>query len=93
MNVGTKREKRNNMKVKDLLESIDSGKRQYKDFLDWNVALEHVPNPKKDCNCKNDIIKHYDDITQSNWYFIKSHSMGCNTYFIKQKIFGIQIHY
>lgn len=81
------------MKVKDLLETIQRGKKDYKDFLEWDVALEHVPNPKKDINCKDDIIKCWDDMIQQNWIFIKSHCMGCCTYMIKEKIFGIQIHY
>lgn len=81
------------MKVKELLEVIQRGKKDYKDFLDYDVALEHISNPKKDINCKDDIITDYDEITHDKWIFIKSHCMGCCTYFIKKKIFGIQIHY
>ena len=79
------------MKVKELLEIIEMNKRSFFDFLEWDVALEHVENPEKDLNCKGDIIKseNFDD----KCVFIKSHCMGCCTYFVEKKIFGIQIHY
>ncbi len=79
------------MKTKDLLKLINEGKKEYSDFLEWDVALEHVENPEKDINCKNDIITHLDHA--GIWKFIKSHCMGCCTYFVKQKTLGLQIHY
>ena len=80
------------MKVKELLEVIQKGKNEYPDFLEWSVALEHVENPEEDVNCKDDIVK-MKEFGGDEWIFIKSHCMGCCTYFIKEKIFGIQIHY
>ena len=79
------------MKVKELLEVIKSGKKAYPNFLEWDVALEHVKNLKKDLACKGDIVKFKD--FDGEWIFVKSHCMGCCTYFTKEKLFGIQIHY
>jgi len=79
------------MKVKDLLENIERSKQSYPDFLDWDIALEHVDKPEEDINCKDDIITHIDNDIE--WKFIKSHAMGCCSYFTKEKVFGIQIHF
>jgi hypothetical protein len=79
------------MTVKELLETIERAKKRYSNFENWSIALEHVSNPEKDINYKKDIIKMDQD--GDVWVFIKSHSMGCCSYFVKKKIFGIQIHY
>lgn len=77
------------MKVKDLLEVIKKGKKQYPDFLDFTIALEQHPNYKKCCNCN----KPKDYIKNDKTLFIKSHSEGCCTYWLEEKILGLQIHY
>ena len=82
------------MKIKDLIEIIDTGKKDYSDFLEWDIAFEQVDNPENDPYCKDDILigkNNWDD--GIDWKFIKSHSMGCCTYFIKAKTLGLQIHY
>lgn len=79
------------MKVKELLEVIERSKKDYPDFLEWTVALEQVENPEEDINCKDDIVS-YKDLSGS-WKFIKSHCLGCCSYFKGEKVFGIQIHY
>jgi len=79
------------MKVKELLKKIEQGKNEHPDFLEWTVALEHMENPKQDINCKDDIIGSYQ--FGEEWKFLKSHCQGCCTYFTKEKVFGIQIHY
>jgi len=79
------------MKVKELLEGIERSKENYPDFLEWDIALEHVDKPEEDINCKDDII--ISNQGGDEWKFIKSHAMGCCSFFTKQKVFGIQIHY
>ena len=76
------------MKVKELAENIERNKKEYPDFLEWDIALEHVEKPEEDVNCKDDIIKNGE-----GWAFIKSHCQGCCSFWTKRKIFGIQIHY
>jgi len=80
------------MKVRELLELIKKSKKEYKDFLDWDVALEQIRYPTKNINTKTDIIK-YLDLDGTNCMFIKSHCISCCTYFTKNKVFGIQITY
>ena len=88
--------------IKTLLETIQYGIKTYgEDFLNWEYAIEQHPNYKNcsNCNTKDDFIFYTDECLpkpKGGFYktlFIKSHSMGCNTYFKKQKIFGIQIHF
>lgn len=81
------------MKIKELLETIEQGKLRYSDFLEWNVAVENFNDPEQDCNCKSDILYSHDECCGFSWKFVKSHSMGCCTYFIKEKVLGIQVHY
>ena len=77
------------MTVGALLEVIKRGKEQYADFLNWTIALEQHPGYKECCNCN----KAEDSVVSEDMLFIKSHAMECCTYFTKQKVFGIQIHY
>lgn len=74
------------MKVKDLLQTIELYRRDYKDFLEWDIALEQVDKPKKEY-----VLEHKD--FDGKWKFVKSYSMGCNTVFKKEKVFGIQIRF
>ena len=74
------------MKIKDLLDTVKRGKKEYKDFMEWDIAVEHHPNPKQCVNCKDSMLKDGD-----KWTYIKCH--GFNTYFTKEKVFTINIHY
>jgi len=80
------------MKVKELLEMIEKSKKEFPDLLEWDVALEHIENPEKDPNCKDEIIISKCNCNEKT-KFIKSFCMGCCTYFIKKKILGLQIRY
>jgi hypothetical protein len=74
-----------NVKVKELLEAIQTAKeKHYPDIEDWDVAVE-VPL-RVDDNMKNDIIIDYED-----WMYCKCH--GFNTYMPNEKVFTINIHY
>lgn len=79
------------MKVNDLLNLIQDGCKDYPDFLDWEIALEHVEKPTEDIDCKDDILIYKD--FDGDWVFIKSHSMGCFTRFTNEKVLGLQVRY
>ena len=72
------------MKVKDLIEAIEQGKKEYKEFLEWNVAVE-TPFTV-DTNMEKDMLK-----DSEGWQYCKCH--GFNTYMPKEKVFSINIHY
>lgn len=89
------------MKIKELLETIKRLKKEYPDFLEWDIALEQHPDWKlcPNCNkpedyviCKDESIPDQNG-NPTKTLFIKSHCMGCCTYWTKRKIFGIQIHF
>lgn len=72
------------MKVKQLLDAIELGKKGYKDFLEWEIAVE---TPLEiDVNMKNDMLK-----DGEGWKYCKCH--GFNTYMPKEKVFTVNIHY
>ena len=75
------------MKIKELLQMIEENQKDYSDFMEWDVALEHVENP-----CKEDIVTAVEN-DGTEWKFIKTHCMECCTRFIKKKVFGIQVNY
>lgn len=93
----------NKTTIKDLLRAIERGRKDYgEDFLNWQFALEQHPDWRlcSNCNKKADRVEYIDEMSwnpSKNEYdktlFLKSHSIGCNTYFKKLKTFGIQIHY
>jgi len=74
------------MNVRDLIREIYRCRLEYKDFLDWEVAVEHHKNPKKCVNCKNNMLKDGEE-----WEYIKCH--GFWTKFVKEKVFSVNIHY
>lgn len=72
------------MKVEDLIKAIEIGKKDYPDFLKWDVAVE---TPFKiDVNMKDDMLK-----DGEGWNYCKCH--GFNTYMPKEKVFSVNIHY
>ena len=72
------------MKVKELIAAIEKGKRDYDNFLDWDIAVE---TPLEvDINMANDMIDCVD-----GWKYCKVH--GFNTYMPKEKVFSVNIHY
>jgi len=72
------------MTVKELIEAIESGKKEYEDFLDWKVAVE-TPF-EVDINMAEDMI-----VDGEGWNYCKVH--GFNTYMSKEKVFSVNIHY
>jgi hypothetical protein len=89
------------MKIKDLLLLIETSKKDYPDIEEWAIALEQHPDYEScsNCNKPEDSFIYEDEFlperdgTPSKVLFIKSHCMGCCTWFVKDKTLGIQIHY
>lgn len=78
------------MKVKDLLKEINAGKKEYKDFLDFDVYIQVVEGDNlKDKKRKDNNWKFIED--SEHWEYIEC--AGFHTTFPKEKIFTINADY
>ena len=78
------------MKVKDLLEEIESCKREYgDDFLDWEVYTEQINEMDKKAKKSNPQWKWIKD--SEDWEYLECG--GFWTKFPKEKIFTINVNY
>lgn len=80
------------MKVKDLLEEIESCKKEYgDDFLDWKVYTEQITMRDKTEKTKGQ-QKGWGKVTDSEgWQYFEC--AGFWTKFLDKKIFTININY
>jgi hypothetical protein len=74
------------MTVRELLKDIERGKKEYADFMDWEVGIEVLENTK---GLEKDVI--FKKENDYNWNICKTH--GFCYYFGKQKTFAINVHY
>lgn len=83
------------MRVKDLLDDLNRSMFLYKDFLDWEVAVEQHPNYMGCCNCNKKEDYLFDDKPGSDpVLYIKSHAgLCCGIDFTEERVYGINIHY
>jgi len=70
------------MKVKDLIQEIEDCKKEYPDFLEWDVYTEQIGDSHKDWEWLKD---------SEDWDYIKC--AGFWTKFTKEKAFTINVNY
>jgi hypothetical protein len=73
------------MKVRDLLKAVKAAKKQYKDFLDFDIYTEQLKEYDKKGKRK-EMVKDSED-----WEYFPC--FGYNTIFEKEKIFTINVNY
>lgn len=82
------------MKVKDLLKEIKICKKDWPDFLEWEVYTEQL-GVDKDTDMMKKFGNSYEKITDGeNWTYVKTMEPGAwCTKMPKEKIFTINVNY
>jgi len=77
------------MKVKDLLQKIEDCKKEYDDFLEWEVYTEQLDEYDKEQKRLNPQWKRLYD--SEGWEYFEC--AGFWTVFAKDKVFTINVNY
>ena len=81
------------MKVKDLIKEINSCKKQWKSFLDWEVYTEQCPEGDKKVKRTEQKWKIVTDSDDWEYFRCAGEGYGFFTKFPRKKIFTINVNY
>lgn len=77
------------MKVKDLVEEIERCKKDYPDFMEWDVFTEQISLTQKNYEKLGKGLRFIND--EEDWEYCEC--VGFWTKFVKEKIFTINVNY